>query len=52
VTSFRAAIYDLKFTAQGEAKLSLLVPYADRHRMVRLYDEFGKTMTVTIERGG
>ena len=50
IASFRSAIAELKFTAQGEAKLVLTIPYGDRHDVQPLMDESGRTLMVEVRR--
>ena len=50
IAGFRAAIADIRYTAQGEAKLMLTVPYGDRHEVNELMDLFGLELRVEMRK--
>lgn len=50
IAQFRAAIAELKYTAQGEAKLQMTVPYGDRHDVQPLMDLYGLELVVQVRR--
>ena len=48
--SFRASVAGLVHTRQGDLRVTLDIPYADRHRGIPLADAFGLTLNVSVER--
>jgi hypothetical protein len=47
---FAAAVADMRFTAQGDLKVTLTIPYGDRAKGVALMDAIGLQVDVTVER--
>jgi hypothetical protein len=50
LVEFMANVQDLRFTAQGDLRLTFNVPYAHRHQAVALGDAFGKSLEVQVRR--
>jgi hypothetical protein len=48
--SFQANVQDLRFTAQGDLRLTFNVPYAFRHEATKLGDSFGKMLEIQVRR--
>lgn len=47
---FAAAVSDMRFTAQGDLKVTLTIPYGDRAKGVTLMDAIGLQVDVSVER--
>ena len=48
--AFSAAMRDMRFTANGDVLLTLVVPYSDKHLAVPVSDAYGITLDVEMRR--
>lgn len=49
-TAFRGSVQDARFTAQGDLRLTINVPYSDRHKALPMVDTFGLALDFEVHR--
>lgn len=49
-TMFSASMRDMRFTANGDVLLTLVVPFSDKHLVVPVSDAYGISLDVDVRR--
>jgi hypothetical protein len=47
---FRASVVDMRFTAQGDVRVTLNVPFADKHLAIPLSEAYGLALEIHARR--
>jgi hypothetical protein len=48
--SFRASVVDMRFTAQGDVRITLNVPFSDKHLAIPLSESYGLALEIHARR--